>query len=150
MLVVGIGNPDRGDDAAGILVVRRLRERGIKAIEHTGATLNLLDIWAESDRVIVVDAVISGAAPGSTQIWDPWNVSLKSVVFRASTHEFSLADAIELARAMNRLPGWMRIYGIEATRFEAGTHPSEEVISAVERVAKEIERLTISRTLMRA
>ncbi len=139
MLVVGLGNPDRGDDAAGILVARRLRERGINAIEHTGAMLNLLDIWAWSDRVIVVDAVVSGATPGSIQIWDPRKVSLKSVVFRASTHEFSLADTIELARAVDRLPTWMRIYGIEAARFDACTQPSEDVNSGVERVVEEIE-----------
>lgn len=141
MLVVGLGNPDRGDDAAGVLVARRLRERGIDAIEHTGATLNLLDVWAASDRVIVVDAVISGATAGSIQVWDPWKASLTGSIFRTSTHEFGLADTVELARTLDRLPAWMRIYGIEATRFEGGMEPSEEVISGVKRVADKIERL---------
>jgi len=139
MLIIGLGNPDRGDDAVGILVARRLRERGLNAVEHTTATLNLLDIWVPSDRVIVVDAVVSGATPGTFQIWDPWRDSLKSTVFRASTHEFSLADTIELARTLERLPSWMRIYGIEARQFQAGTQPSEVVVLAATRVADEIE-----------
>lgn len=145
MLIIGMGNPDRGDDAAGILVARRLRERGVNAVEHAIATLNLLDVWAASDHVIVVDAVISGAAPGTVQVWDPRKAPLKTVVFRASTHEFSLADTIELARTMDRLPAWMRIYGIESTRFEAGMPPSEEVVLAAERVAEEIQRILIRR-----
>jgi hydrogenase maturation protease len=140
MLIIGLGNPDRGDDAAGILVARRLRESGLNAVEHIGATLNLLDTWAASDRVIVADAVVSGATPGSIQVWDPREMSLKAIVFRASTHEFSLADTIELARALNWLPSWMRIYAIEAVQFETGTQPSDVVMSAVERVAEQIER----------
>ncbi|MBV8550607.1 MAG: hydrogenase maturation protease [Acidobacteriaceae bacterium] len=141
MLIIGLGNPDRGDDAAGILVARNLREHGIKAVEHAGAMLALLDRWAVSERVIVIDAVVSGAAPGSIQVWDPWKVPLKRTLFRASTHEFSLADTIELARVLNRLPTWIRIYGIEANRFETGIEPSEEVVSAAKRVTVEIERI---------
>jgi hydrogenase maturation protease len=148
VLIIGIGNPDRGDDAAGILVVRRLQQRGINAVEHTGATLNLLEVWAASNHVIVVDAVVSGAAPGSIQVWDPWEVSLKSAVFRVSTHEFGLADTIELARALKRLPSWMKIYGIEATRFEAGTQPAQEVVLATEQVAEEIQAMMIGARLI--
>jgi hydrogenase maturation protease len=141
MLIIGLGNPDRGDDAAGILVARRLRECGIDAVEHTSTTLDLLDVWAASDRVIVADAVISRAAAGSIQVWDPWKLPLENAIFRASTHEFSLADTIELARALNRLPTWMRIYGIEAARLEAGAQPSPEIVSAVERVAEDIHTM---------
>jgi hydrogenase maturation protease len=140
MLIVGLGNQDRGDDAAGILAARRLRERGFNALEYTGATLNLLDVWSVNDRVIVVDAVIFGAAAGSIQVWDPWKVSLNSIIFRASTHEYGLADTVELARTLNRLPGWMRIYGIEGKRFDAGIEPSQEVVSGVERVTEEVEK----------
>jgi hydrogenase maturation protease len=139
VLIIGIGNPDRGDDAAGVLVARRLRERGIEAIEHTGATLNLLNVWGASDHVIIADAVISGAAAGSIQVWDPWKGPLQRITFRASTHEFSLADVVELARTLGRLPKWIRIYGIEGKDFDAGTAPCTEVVSAAERVAEEIE-----------
>jgi hydrogenase maturation protease len=143
MLIIGLGNPDRGDDAVGILVARRLRERGLNAIEHTGATLNLLDIWAATDHAIVIDAVVSGGAPGSVHVCDPWRESLNSTTFRASTHEFSLADTIELARALDRLPSWMRIYGIEAMQFDAGSQPSPAVQSAAARLANEIEKTAL-------
>jgi hydrogenase maturation protease len=139
MLIIGLGNLDRGDDGAGILVVRRLGERGLNGIEHIGPTLNLMDVWATSDRVVLVDAMVSGEPPGSIRTWNPWNESLRSTIFRTSTHEFGLAEVIELARTLNRLPSWVRIYGIEAAQFEAGTQPSEAVLSAVVLVANEIE-----------
>lgn len=145
MLVIGIGNPDRGDDAAGILVARYLRERGILAVEHVGATLSLIDSWEASGRVIAADAVVSGAELGAIRVWNPGETNLEHSVFRSSTHEFSLADTVELARALNRLPAWMRVYGIEGAHFEPASEPSEKVIAAAARVAQEIERTVSSR-----
>jgi hypothetical protein len=76
-LIIGLGNPDRGDDAAGLLVAESLRERGAEAIVHTGGTLDLIEIWAETERVIVVDAVLSGGAPGTVRTWNASNTVLK-------------------------------------------------------------------------
>jgi hydrogenase maturation protease len=149
MLIIGLGNPDRGDDAAGILVAQRLRERGVNAVEHAGATLNLLDLWSPNDHFIIVDAVISGTALGSIHVWDPWKVTLKNSVFRSSTHEFSLGDTVELARALNRLPSRIQIYGIEARGFELGTQPCQEIVSATERLVEEI-RAMVSVNRLRA
>src|SRR5436190_23959256 len=102
MLIIGVGNLDRGDDAAGILVAQRLAQRGVKAVQHSGGALNLIDIWDTAQEVILVDAVVSGAAVGTVQVWDLCNQTLQNLSFRSSTHEFGLADTFELARALNR------------------------------------------------
>lgn len=143
MLVIGLGNPDRGDDGAGILVARRLSEGGLQAIDHTGPPLSLLDIWHAGARVIVVDAVISGTLPGTIHVWDPGVTALNGSLFRCSTHEFGLADTIELARTLGKLPGWIRIYGIEAEHFEAGAQMSPQVFAAAIRVVEKIESLAL-------
>ena len=64
-LVIGCGNRDRGDDAAGILVVRRLREHGIDAREHSSDGLALIDTWSAAEYVILIDTVMTGAPPGT-------------------------------------------------------------------------------------
>jgi len=46
VLILGCGNPDRSDDAAGILVARRLRELGIPAEEFIGDAPELIDAWS--------------------------------------------------------------------------------------------------------
>jgi hydrogenase maturation protease len=132
MLIIGLGNPERGDDAAGMLVACRLAERGIETLQHRGCTLDLIEIWATVDCVVVVDAVLSGAAPGTLHIWDAPTPELRNDVFRSSTHAFGLADAVHLARALDRLPKRLTIYGIEAEQFVAGTPPSRQVLAAVE------------------
>ena len=53
-LVIGIGNPDRGDDAAGVLVSRALTTVRTKELPDCTA---LLDVWANESHVIVVDAM---------------------------------------------------------------------------------------------
>lgn len=138
MLVIGLGNPDRGDDAAGILVARGLAAYGVKAVESPGGTLDLLEIWANNDKVVAVDAVYSNAAPGTIYVWDTLAARLPYHAFRSSTHAFGLADAIELARALDRLPKSVTIYGIEAAQFFPGTPPSSPVLLAVNSVIEQI------------
>ena len=68
--VIGCGNTDRADDGAGILVARRLRELGLDALEHAGDGFALLELWHGSDDVVLVDAMSSGALPGTVSVWD--------------------------------------------------------------------------------
>ena len=137
-LIIGCGNPDRGDDAAGILVAQRLRERGVQAIDHTGDGLALLDIWHGSDDVILVDAMKSGADPGTVSLWDSHAPLGCSRDYGCSTHVFGPGEAVELARVIGRLPPKLRIYGIEAACFEPGARYSREVLDAVDRIVGEI------------
>ena len=138
MLIIGCGNPDRADDAAGLLVARRLRELGVAAREHSGEALGLIEAWSGSDEVAVIDAVVSGAAPGAIGVWDARTVPLPDGAFRCSTHNLGLAEAIELARILGRLPPKLTLYGIEAERFDAGGPASPEVAAAVEQLARRI------------
>ena len=138
MLIIGIGNPDCGDDAAGILVARRLAERGVEAVQHPSGTLDLIDLWDTAENVVIADAVVSGVARGEVQVWDVCTTSLRNGVFRSCTHEFGLAEAVELARALNRLPKTLIIYGIEAANFVPGTRPCSRVLAGVDRVVTEI------------
>jgi hydrogenase maturation protease len=71
-LVVGLGNPDRGDDAVGHTVARRLaalRLPGIQLLEREDPT-SLIDLWDGRDLAVVVDAVCSDSVPGTVVIME--------------------------------------------------------------------------------
>jgi hydrogenase maturation protease len=138
--IIGCGNIDRGDDGAGLLVARRLREMGTGTQEQSGEALSLIESWAGAEAVIVVDAVVSGKAPGEITVWDARAHPVPSGLWRGSTHHFGLAEAVELARVLDRLPPCLWIYGIEGRRFEQGSCPSPEVARAIEEVAERIAR----------
>lgn len=131
-LIIGCGNPHRGDDAAGLLAARSLREAGLPAREYSGDLIALLDAWSPADSVILIDATQSGAAAGAITTWEVIGTPLPTCRYRYSTHSLSLADALELARALHRLPACLTIYGIEGTCFAPGAPPSPEVIGAAQ------------------
>jgi hydrogenase maturation protease len=132
---------DRGDDAAGLLVARRLRELGVEAQEQSGEATALFDIFEAApagQRVIVVDAMVTGSPPGSILFLDAGAAPLSRETFRCSTHALGVAEAVELARALGKLPPQLGIFGIEGAGFEAGAPPSREVLRAVEELAQRI------------
>ncbi len=138
MLVIGCGHPDCGDDAAGLLVVRRLRQLGVEALEASGETASLMALWEGTSDVLVVDAMLTGLPPGSVRLFEPAETPLVREALRCSTHGFGVAEAVELARVLERLPPRLRILGIEGRRFAPGTAPSPEVLEAVETAAQRI------------
>lgn len=149
LLVIGCGNPDRGDDVAGLLVAERLREAGYPACKHQGDGLSLLDAWQESQHVLLVDAVVTGRPLGAITLWDAHTAPVEREVFGCSTHNFGVAEAIRLGRALDRLPSKLEICGIEAAHFAPGAAPSPEVLAAVERVAAQIIKETARCTSLR-
>ena len=133
IVVIGVGNTFRGDDGAGIFVVRQLATRvpaGARIIEESGEGAALLELWKAAASVFLVDAVESGAPPGTIHRIDANAAPLPSRFFHCSTHAFGVAGAVELARVWNILPPRLIVYGIEGRSFSAGTGLSAEVEQA--------------------
>lgn len=137
MRIICCGNPERGDDGAGLLLARRLHDLGIEAEVCTGEALELIEMWSGDSDVMVVDAVITGAPAGTVHLWNTLQALPYSHVL-TSCHGFGIAEAIELARVIGNLPGRLRVCGIEGRQFDQGVRISPEVERAVENVAKEI------------
>ncbi|HEY7708160.1 MAG TPA: hydrogenase maturation protease [Gaiellaceae bacterium] len=140
-LVLGIGNAWQGDDGAGLVAAERLRERSpdgveVKALE--GEPVSLVDAWDGAEDVFVVDAVRSGSPPGTVHRLDATEEPLPATLSAASTHTLGIGEAIELARALGRLPGRIVLYGIEAESIAAGASLTPPVEKAVDEV---VERL---------
>ena len=139
-VVIGIGNADRGDDAVGLVVARHVRDAappGVTVIEVDGDQLALLDAWDGAADVYVVDATWSHGEPGSVRRFDA-STPLGGGFTRRGTHMFSLADVIELARALHRLPARLTGYGIEGAVFELGVPLAAETEAVARAVAEQI------------
>jgi hydrogenase maturation protease len=102
--VIGVGNRRRSDDAAGLEVVARLRQavpEEVELLEREGEPTSLIDAWRDADAVWVVDAVSSGAQPGTLHRLDAIERELPGDVFRTSTHHLGLAEAVELGDTLS-------------------------------------------------
>jgi hydrogenase maturation protease len=142
IVVIGVGNAYRGDDAVGLAVAERLRGRlptGVTVLDCEQEPTRLLDAWQDADVALVVDAAASDAPPGTVHRFDASGEGLPAHVFRSSTHAFGVGDAVELARALGRLPERVVVYGVEGADFTAGSGLSTHVTAAVERLVDELE-----------
>jgi hydrogenase maturation protease len=139
--IIGVGNPDRGDDGIGRVVAERLRGQvadGIEIKVLNGEVTALLDCLERADSAYLIDAVSSGAEAGTVHRFDVSAIPLPSLSFAASTHGLGLAEAIELARAMECLPVPCVVYGVEAASFDDGRPLSSAVRTAGKQVSDRI------------
>lgn len=146
--VIGVGNAWRGDDAVGLLAARRLREclkPPVQVLEAEGDGLALLDLMDGVDRVILIDAVKAGERPGTSMRLDVSTESRWGKYIPCSTHAVGIAEAIDLARALERLPKQVVLYGIEIESVESGAALSDAVRGGlnivVDQVIKDVERV---------
>src|SRR5688572_21253201 len=128
-VVIGLGNAFAGDDAAGVLVARKVAPHAgeVAVIEHEGEPTALLDAWEGAALAIVVDATVGQGTPGALAVIDATARPLPPGFTGTSTHAFGLGAAIELARTLGRLPARLLVVGIEGGAFEAGAAPSAAV-----------------------
>jgi hydrogenase maturation protease len=132
-IVIGIGNPDRGDDAVGVEVARRVAaERPDVCVLEFDDPSEALDVWAPEDAVVVVDAMSAGGYPGALHVVDVVARRLPVGNWSAEgTHALGLAGVVELARALGQLPRRLVVVGVEIARFDTGTPMSGPVQAAV-------------------
>lgn len=141
--VIGIGNRFRRDDAAGLEVARTVRGRvdgRVRIVELESEPIDALDVWTSADEVIVADAVADAGAAGTVHLLDARREPIPTPFRAKGTHAFSLADVVELARATERLPRSLLVYGIEGGDFSTGEGLTEPVARAVEDSAAAIVR----------
>ncbi len=138
-IVIGIGNPDRGDDAAGREVARLLRGKlpdDVEVAEHNGEATALLARLDGVAAAFLVDACISGAPTGTVRRFDLAATSLPPAAFAMSSHGLGLADAMALARTLGQLPRRCIVYAIEGECFAIGAPLSPPVSAAANHVAR--------------
>jgi hydrogenase maturation protease len=145
VLVIGLGNDLRADDGAGVAVARRLRQGPlpdeVEVREEQGEPIGLLDRWPGRDAVLIVDTMRSGAPPGTIRRLDVTRRPLpRAARETGSTHAIALGEAIELARALDRLPPRVVVHAVEGRRFHIGRELSAEVRAVIPALAAAVLR----------
>ncbi|RMF85225.1 MAG: hydrogenase maturation protease [Nitrospinota bacterium] len=140
-LIIGIGNPYRRDEAIGVIVARRLKSllpASVTVLETTGEVGDLIEAWREAETVILIDAVHSGALPGTVYRFDVHRQSLPAELFPYATPGFGVVEAVELGRLLDQLPPHLIVYGIEGTNWIPGKPCSPALAAGIERVIEQI------------
>ena len=144
VIVIGVGNEYRRDDALGPTVVDHLRRMELIGIEYRecdGEPTRLIELWDGADVAVVVDAVRADPArPGRVHRLSA-NHPAATAAAATSSHGVGLGDAVALARALDRMPPRLLLYAVEVADTEFGLGLSPDVATAARLVADEIALL---------
>ncbi|MEA3338391.1 MAG: hydrogenase maturation protease [Chloroflexota bacterium] len=135
MVVIGLGNPLRGDDGVGSRVVEELTHRGlppgVEVLDGGAIGLGLLDLMEGWERVIIVDAAEMGREPGEFVRFTPADALLASRPDSFSFHHAGLSETLALAEALGRTIPEMVIFGVQPAEVGWGEGLSQAVGAAL-------------------
>lgn len=144
ILLIGIGNEYRSDDSVGLTAIRMLKTKVLPEdtllIESSGDGAELIEMWRTAGTAILIDAVSSGAKPGTIYRFDALKQRIPVQLSFPSTHAFSIAEAIELARVLDQIPPSLIVYAIEGQNFSTGIGLSPEVENAMLKVVEQVRQ----------
>lgn len=138
VVLVGVGNPLRGDDALGSLLAGRLAGRvGARVVDAEDVPENHIYavIGLRPDTVVFIDAVDLGAAPGAAALLGPDDVAR----YPASTHRVPLSLLIDVVR--RETGSRVSVLAVQPRHTELGRPPSAEVETSLDWLAGTIAEL---------
>ena len=140
--VIGIGNLLRADDGVGIHVVRILQEEmpGVDAVDLSTANIDLLDHVRSRDRVIIVDAITTGAEPGTIHKLEPRELVESDF---SQSHGLNLPGILKLGEQLypEEMPRKIVILAVEAQDVESFSSVlTEKVRAAIPKLIRMIKR----------
>lgn len=149
IVVIGLGQKLRGDDAAGLEAVQ-VWERMYPAtaahpqvrVEYAESPgLTLLSLLEGAEKAILVDAVQNGASPGTLHILNEADLPA-FLQGAASAHGWGVAETLALGRQAGviNLPEQITLFGIEIAQVEVGAELSPVVQRALAEIALAIEK----------
>jgi hydrogenase maturation protease len=150
--VIGMGNPDMGDDGIGVRVAELIQEearrgawrRAPQVVAAGGDAVLAGACIAEGADVLLVDAVNMQAEAGAWRVFSVAEALLCREPAAGSTHALSLATVIEMARALG-FTDRLRILGVQVGDVRPGRFLSPRVArclpAILTRIREEAETL---------
>lgn len=136
ILVLGIGNLLLGDEAVGVRIVEALEQRyrlpaHVEVLDGGTSGMELMEMMADRDHLIVADAVLTGAAPGSVAVL--YDEEIPALFTRkVSPHQLGLSDVLMALRLTDEFPRRLTLVGVVPASLEPGIGLTAVVSQAIE------------------
>jgi len=148
VIVLGLGNTLQRDDGAGVHAIRWLQQYEttfsgqLTFVDGGTISFPLLEVIEDTQRLVVVDAVVVGCDPGEVSLFE--GSAMDELLARqgaGSVHEVSLADLMSMARLRGYLPPYRALIGIEPQALDWSETLSPVVAASLPRVGRALGRL---------
>lgn len=128
-VVLGIGNLLLSDEGVGVHLAHHLMQHPIPQVEVVEGGvdgLGLMSVILDAERLIVVDAVRGGEAPGTLYRFTPETLYRHHAAYQLSLHEMGILEALHLAGLVGEVPPTV-IIGVEPRSTAPGMTLSAEI-----------------------
>lgn len=129
-LIIGVGNILLKDEGVGVHVASALQQmelpKDVEVQEAGTATIDLLNVISEVDKLVVIDAVKGRDKPGTIYKFRPEDVDIENDII-TSLHQISLFEVLEMASRIRKSPISTVIIGIEPKEIDWGLELSNEL-----------------------
>ena len=141
-VVIGLGSPLMGDDGLGLTALEALRGGAAfdpEPLLVDGGTwgMNLLPVIESAERLLLVDAIRAGGAPGELVVLERESLP-RGLGIKLSPHQIDLQEVLALAEIRGRLPLEAVAMGLEPERVELGCGLSPVVTSGLDALLERI------------
>lgn len=139
ILILGIGNILLRDEGTGVRVVEYIQQNTlqntIEVVDGGTAGADLIDIMADREKVIIIDAVQAGKPPGTVIRFNESELENipKSIL---SLHDLGIAETLKMVEKINCRPDEVIFFGIQPNDISPGLELSEEIAEVVPMVAE--------------
>jgi hydrogenase maturation protease len=142
-VVIGVGNPLMGDDGLGIAAIAAIRERwdeseALSLVDGGTWGMNLLPLIESADRLLILDAIDRGVAPGSLIAIEGDEIP-RQLAVKVSPHQTDLREALALAELRGALPRMMVAMGIQPAHVALSTELSAVVAAGLPALLRDVE-----------
>lgn len=142
-VVIGLGNPLMADDGLGLAALERLRAAGppadVELVDGGTWGMNLLPVIEAADRVLLLDAIDVGAAPGTLHVLERMQIP-RYLATKISPHQVDLSDVLALAELRGTLPDHTVAIGLQPERVEMSCELSDAVHSHLDDLVAAVSR----------
>lgn len=134
--VFGIGNILLSDDGVGVHAVQRLMDEyefpdSVELIDGGTKGLDLLPLFENRDRVLIIDAANFKKEPGTIDTVEGDRIP-SFLSSKLSVHQIGLPDMLFAARFMEVMPPVICLIGIQPKSMETTTDMSDVVSNRME------------------
>lgn len=142
ILVLGIGNLVMTDDGIGVRVVQLLAERyrfpeQVTVLDGGTLGLDLLPQISQAQRLLIIDAVETGAEPGTLIRLSGTEIPL-ALTTRLSPHQMGLKDLLAVGSLLGQSPQEIVLWGVQPQTVELALHLSPPVAAQLESLVDKV------------
>lgn len=144
-LLLGVGNLLLSDEGVGVRTIEALEQRfsfpdGVVLQDGGTSGMELLEVMASRDLIVVIDAVQSDSEAGSLFILEDNDVPAYFTE-RLSPHQLGLADVLMALQMTDEFPRKLVLLGIEPASLAPGMVLSPVVARAMEAAITQVIRI---------